>query len=233
MNTFSGDNAYNDAEDYITNLARRTNEEHAHGGLDRIIVENQTEYDLEYVTNGHKVGWAYDDVKKGFVDRGNHVYVIPAKEVGTQLWRAHTGALLGKFLTNVITVGMAETCHTQSYFSVRIRTPGKNYIVCCGSYVGFSRDNKAGIQIRGEDGVLDGNGNITGHGVDATGNVNKIGDLTCAVHHSTRAAPGDHEGGYHQFSEVTRSFEVTCLFNNVAFGCHRFIFKMPNGNVEQ
>ena len=35
-----------------------------------------------------------------------------------------------------------------SYFSVRIRTPGKNYIACCGSLVGANCCNKAGIQIR-------------------------------------------------------------------------------------
>ena len=38
----------------------------------------------------------------------------------------------------------------------------------------MNRCNKAGIQIRGEDGVLDGNGNVAGHGVDATGNVTDI-----------------------------------------------------------
>ena len=42
------------------------------------------------------------------------------------------------------------------------------------STVCSNRCNKAGIQIRGEDGVLDGNGNVTGHGVDATGNVTDI-----------------------------------------------------------
>ena len=34
-----------------------------------------------------------------------------------------------------------------------------------------NRCNKSGVQIRGEDGVLDDRGNITGHGTDATGNV--------------------------------------------------------------
>ena len=74
--------------------------------------------------------------------------------------------------------------------------------------------------LRGEDGVLDGNGNITGHGVDPTGNVTDIRGLACAVSHSTAG-----DGAYRQFSEVTKSFEVTCLFNNWSNGCHRFIFK--------
>ena len=45
----------------------------------------------------------------------------------------------------------------------------------------MNRCNKAGIQIRGEDGVLDGCGNIAGHGVDPTGNVNDIESLVQAV----------------------------------------------------
>ena len=67
---------------------------------------------------------------------------------------------------------------------------------------------------------MDGNGNVTGHGVDATGNVTDILGLASAVSHATAG-----DGAYHQFSEVTRSFEVTCLFNNWNNGCHRFIFK--------
>ena len=45
----------------------------------------------------------------------------------------------------------------------------------------MNRCNKAGIQIRGEDGVLDGYGNISGHGVDPTGNVTDIQSLVQAV----------------------------------------------------
>ena len=62
-----------------------------------------------------------------------------------------------------------------------MRTPGKDYIVCCGSTVGNNRCNKAGIQIRGEDGVLDGVGNVSGHGVDPTGVVKDINGLVTAV----------------------------------------------------
>ena len=87
----------------------------------------------------------------------------------------------------------------------------------------MNRCNKAGIQIRGEDGVLDGCGNIAGHGVDPTGNVTDIESLVQAVSrvllHSIdfplimfceisqifkvqHATPGDW--AKHQFSEVTK-----------------------------
>ena len=69
---------------------------------------------------------------------------------------------------------MEHSCSSFVNFETSSRAQGKNYIVCCGSTVGMNRCNKAGIQIRGEDGVLDGNGNVAGHGVDATGNVTDI-----------------------------------------------------------
>lgn len=45
----------------------------------------------------------------------------------------------------------------------------------------LNRCDKAGIQIRGEDGVLDGQGNIAGHGTDPTGKVGDIAALAKAV----------------------------------------------------
>ena len=120
--------------------------------MDRIIIENQTkDLDLEYVTNGHTTGCPVDDVKEGFVDKGSHIYVLPPGTVGTQLWKEHQGSSIGKALGIGFSLGMSlalQLCTTESYFSVRLRTPGKNYIVCCGSFVGISRCNKAGIQIR-------------------------------------------------------------------------------------
>ena len=142
MDTFE---TFTSAMNYVTGLTRR-------GPNDRIIIENQTtELDLEYVTNGHTTGWPHDDVKKGFVDKGGHLYVLPPGRIGTLLWREHQGGTLGKIAGMVTSLGISnvgQMCYTESYFSVRIRTPGKNYIVCCGSFIGMNRCNKAGIQIR-------------------------------------------------------------------------------------
>ena len=144
MDTFT---SYTKAWNYITELGNT-----ADGAVDRIIIENQTkDFDLEYVTNGHTTGWPTDDVKKGFRDRGSHLYVLPPGTVGTQLWREHQGGTFGKTVGAVFSLGISmagQMCYTESYFSVRLRTPGKNYIVCCGSFVGMNRCNKAGIQIR-------------------------------------------------------------------------------------
>ena len=144
MDTFT---SYLKAWNYITELGNK-----ADSPVDRVIIENQTKgFDLEYVTNGHTTGWPVDDVKKGFVDKGSHLYVIPPGTVGTQLWRDHTGGTVGKAIGMVFSLGISlagQMCYTESYFSVRVRTKGKNYIVCCGSFVGLSRCNKAGIQIR-------------------------------------------------------------------------------------
>ena len=82
-----------------------------------VIIENQTKYDLEYVTNGYKVGWPVGDVKKGFEDRGDCAFVLPPGSVGTQLWKLHQGGGFFKFMT----AGVIATSCTESYFSVRIR----------------------------------------------------------------------------------------------------------------
>ena len=82
-----------------------------------IIVENQTKYDLEYVTHSYKVGWPVGDVKKGFEDRGDCKFVLPPGSVGTQLWNLHQGGGFFKFMT----AGVIATSCTESYFSVRIR----------------------------------------------------------------------------------------------------------------
>ena len=68
MNYFTGSNAYNEARDYLKN-----HKDHE-SGSDRIIVENQTKYDLEYVTNGKITGVPVEDVKESFVDKGNYDY---------------------------------------------------------------------------------------------------------------------------------------------------------------
>ena len=52
----------------------------------------------------------------------------------------------------------------------------------------WDRCDKAGIQIRGEDGVLDGLGNVAGHGTDPTGKVGDIAALAKAVSQSGRAS---------------------------------------------
>ena len=144
MDTFT---SYTKARNYVTELGNT-----ASGAVDRIIIENQTkDLELEYVTNGHTTGWPHDDVKKCFRDIGSHVYALPPGWVGTQLWREHTGGAVGKAVGIVFSLGISLTkrmCYTESFFSVRVRTPGKNYIVCCGSFVGLNTRNKAGIQIR-------------------------------------------------------------------------------------
>ena len=46
---------------------------------------------------------------------------------------------------------------------------------------GRNRANRAGIEIRTEDGVLDESGNVCGHGIDPTGNVSDIAALSNKV----------------------------------------------------
>lgn len=220
MNSFTGENALENAKQFL--LSETGKFASSEDECDKIMIENRSSHSLEYVTSGYNTGWPVDDVKKSFKDQGDDVYSLPPGSVGTILYRMHHAGGVAKVMAaSIFTFGIVATSCTESYFSVRVRTPGKNYIVCCGSTVGQNRCNKAGIQIRGEDGVLDSGGNIVGHGVDATGNVTDILSLVLAVAHAT---PGGY-GAFHQFSEVTRSFEVICKFNNSYHGVHHFIFK--------
>jgi hypothetical protein len=50
-------------------------------------------------------------------------------------------------------------------FCFTVKTEGKNYVVCCGFSTSYSGTNSAGVEMRGEDGVLDGRGCIAGHGI--------------------------------------------------------------------
>ena len=76
---------------------------------------------------------------------------------------------------------VTATSHIEGYFSVRVPTPGKNYIIPCGFLVGRNRCNKIGLQIRGQDGALDEKGNVAGHGVDPTGRVTDIVEFVTQV----------------------------------------------------
>ena len=86
-----------------------------------VIIENQTKFNLEYVTHNYASGWPQEDVKKSFVLQGEHDYVLPPGAVGTQLWRFHQGGNFYKTTSYLFTLGAVGTHATESYFSVRIR----------------------------------------------------------------------------------------------------------------
>lgn len=85
------------------------------------MIENQTKFNLEYVTHNYQSGWPQDDVKKSFVLEGDHDYVLPPGAVGAQLWRFHQGENFYKTTSYLFTLGAVVTHAIESYFSVRIR----------------------------------------------------------------------------------------------------------------
>ena len=134
MDTFKGEDAYDKAWDFLKkqvgdksgpktgcdsklNIIKHLPPNFVISYCSGVIVENQTKYDLEYVTHSYKVGWPVGDVKKGFEDRGECTFVLPPGSVGTQLWNLHQGGGFFKFMT----AGVIATSCTESYFSVRIR----------------------------------------------------------------------------------------------------------------
>jgi hypothetical protein len=163
-----------------------------------VIIENKTSYNLEYVNSGYSTGWPVEDVKQSFTTTGEDgdVLIVAPGSVATQLWRVHQGGHYGKMIGNIFSLGIAQTkdhSQVEGYFAVKIRAPGKNYVICCGFNVGRNRCNTAGVQIRGEDGVLDEQGNIAGHGVDPTGKVTDVGTLARQVGVLNRMLEIEHE----------------------------------------
>ena len=116
-------------------------------------------------------------------DDGYH-YFLPPNATGAQLWRNNHGGNTGKWIADIFTLGInaaTATSHIEGYFTVKVATPGKNYIIPCGFLVGRNRCNKVGLQIRGQDGASDARGNIAGHGVDPTGRVTDIVEFVSQV----------------------------------------------------
>ena len=154
-----------------------------------ITIENHSSYGLEYVASGH---------------------VLEPGSAGRNCWRVRDSEGVPKFLGNVLTLGMLggviDITAVCGWFSVRVRCPGKDHIVCCGFRTTMlsSRPNGAGIQIRGEDGVLDGRGNIAGHGTTPTGAVTDAHALaTMHLHHGVGAMTV-----FDQIQEETRALRV-------------------------
>jgi hypothetical protein len=158
-----------------------------------IIVNNHTKTKLEYSSMGSHNGFFYTNINRVFEND-----FLPPKKVGAFVHSGKNMALFG-------------SC---GYVSVRIRSPGRNYIVCLGFSSDSAQKNRAGIQIRGEDGVTDNRGNVTGHGVDPTGRVDQIVDLTSHVH--------DGGSDLHKFNEECRCFKVSCQFTNNSTGIFTF-----------
>ena len=123
---------------------------------------------------------------------------------------------LGRILGDISTFGIAQLVpqsYVNGFLSLQVPTPGKNHIVCLGFNLGRTRCNKYGIQIRGEDGILDGYGNIAGHGTDPTGNVTDIDALACQV--SFKNAITENGIEWHEFNEGTRMLKITGKLNNL------------------
>ena len=200
-----------------------------------VRVENHTRYNLEYVASGTKSGAESAPMVNVFGRsvkiNGASYHVLPPGWSGRNCWQVRPVALLPKTTGEVLSLGLFDTNVVCGWFSVRLRCPGKDHIVCCGfrtSNPSF-RNNGAGIQIRGEDGVLDGKGSIPGHGTTPTGAVSDPHALaTMHLHHGV--------GGwfwqrtYDTIQEEARAVRVHCEFNNLPKANH--IFKFYNG-VEQ
>lgn len=168
--------------------------------MTHVIIKNQSQYPLVYKNHGTYSGYFFSDAQAAFQYENSTIC-------------AQDG--VGGFL---VTKTSGTACGASGYISFTVPTEGKNYIVCCGFDTGYSSTSGAGIEIRGEDGVTDEMGRITGHGIDPAGNVTDICALVTKTHHST------HNSRFHEFHETCRAFKVYCCFTNESWG--EFIFSV-------
>jgi hypothetical protein len=184
-----------------------------------VIIKNSSSYELEYVNSGYCSGYPVKPIVEMFEKR-DQAYVISPGKTGGLVWDRHGGGEFGKWIGNVFSLGIAQAgaqSYVEGYISVRARTTGKNHIVCLGFILGRNRCNKCGIQIRGEDGVLDDMGNVSGHGTDPTGNVTDIYALASTVPHTEFRK--DKDGIFwHEFYEGTRAMRIKGELNNEDHG---------------
>jgi len=180
---------------------------------------------LELVTSNYNTGYPAFDVKKSFKSEDGNNYFLPPNGTGAQLWMHHHGGNTGKWIADIFTLGInaaTPTSHIEGYFSVRAKTPGKNYIIPCGFLVGRNRCNKVGLQIRGTEGAQDERGNVSGHGVDPTGRVTDIVEFVSQVHYAESSGEQIH-------IEQTSTVKIIAKFNNEYLGMIHFIFE--NGDL--
>lgn len=165
------------------------------GETSRVVITNESPYHLVYKDCGNIEGWFFHEPSTMTF---RHQLLENEKSIPPK----NTAGFL-----HTKTAGVVR--NSSGWVSMTIRAEGKNYVVVFG----FNTRNhvntrSAGLQIRGEDGVMDGCGNITGHGVDPSGTVTDPGALVSHYHHSQR------DDAWHTFNENCRNFRCTVKFTN-------------------
>jgi hypothetical protein len=164
----------------------------------KIVIVNNSKFDLHYVNFGQSSGQPFSEVLDAFGGPNN---TIENNKVG------------GIFHTKKA----HAACGSVGYVSLLIKSPGKRYIVILGWDTHYEGKNCAGIQIRAEDGVTDGAGNVTGHGVNPTG---AMPDANVSLYNVTHAQTD--KKSFHVFGNETRHFKITCKFTDEKIATYVF-----------
>jgi hypothetical protein len=123
---------------------------HVNFRISKVIIQNETNFDLEFCNHGSKTG-VFDRMKE-IPD------VIKPNECMGYLHQGYEVDSLG-------------------YVSYKVSHINRTYTLVFGFKTGYKERNCAGIEIRMSDGQTDELGKIGGHGVDATGGVISIDQL--------------------------------------------------------
>jgi hypothetical protein len=188
-------------------------------GASYIILRNQTEFLVEYVTQRNVSGTSVIDVNHMF---DAELFLRP-QEMGVSVMRAYAsgfwkGLGMGASFGIALIANNHLTCET---FSVKVYANGRFYTVCMGHLSSFNKVNSVGLEIRPENALaIDEHGNCEGkHGVSATGVIEEPENFC-------ESRP--HPGGKDVSREIadTRSFRAQVQFWNEA-NCYYFDILPP------
>ncbi|GLE06852.1 hypothetical protein PINS_up016514 [Pythium insidiosum] len=150
-----------------------------------VIIENESNYSLELVAHGSSCGYFFSDIYDAFgAKEDDKRFTLKPGFIGGFLHSKNSNAWFGS-------VG---------YVSFRLAVEGRSYIVIIGFSTVHSGTNRAGIEIRVEDGIADENGNIPvdGHAVLPAAAISDVDGLMQQSH-------SVQNNKYHVFSSTGAS----------------------------
>jgi hypothetical protein len=170
----------------VKNSLNKVNKDRDCNRTSRVIITNNSGFPLHLKNQGDSSGYFLTDVKWAFANGDR------------ELFNGYHGGINHSKKSD-------SACGSVGYVSVSIQLPGRTHTLCFGFDTHYSGRNHAGIQIRSSSGVTDGNGDVKGHGVDATGAVTDI-DQLCDTEFT---GSGDCI-----FEETSPYFKIRCTFTN-------------------
>ena len=85
-----------------------------HVSIPGILLQNDSQYPLEYVTFGYNTGYPEHPVREAFQKspKDDDLYILPPKSVGAMMWRVNKLGNSIKWAHNIATLGASNVVPT-------------------------------------------------------------------------------------------------------------------------